>query len=183
MKGNSVPTACETDFDGEVEDYTIIVEECRPNTEVTATTFSLSVEEPNAVYQWIDCNTGAAIEGAVDQVFIPSQNGSYAVFVDANGCKDTSDCFVMQSVGIVNQIFANQVKIYPNPTQGKFTIDMGEIYEKVNVEVSDLRGKRVFTQVVSNERLVNVPLDQPAGVYLLKVEVNGKRGVFKIVKE
>ncbi|MCB0852617.1 MAG: hypothetical protein KDD63_10355, partial [Bacteroidetes bacterium] len=38
VKGNSVPTACETDFDGEVEDYTIIVEECKPNTEVTATT-------------------------------------------------------------------------------------------------------------------------------------------------
>ncbi|MEZ4847405.1 MAG: T9SS type A sorting domain-containing protein [Bacteroidia bacterium] len=105
------------------------------------------------------------------------------MFVDANGCKDTSDCFVMQSVGIVNQIFANQVKIYPNPTQGKFTIDMGEIYEKVNVEVSDLRGKRVFTQVVSNEKMIDVMLDEPAGVYLLKVEINGKRGVFKIVKE
>lgn len=52
-------------------------------------------------YQWINCQSGAAIPGAVDQSYTPVSSGNYAVITTTpNGCIDTSECvsFVMESL-------------------------------------------------------------------------------------
>lgn len=63
------------------------------DTTVTIGPYDLTSNESDAIYQWIDCNRDMLpIGGAIDQVFIPAEVGSYAVIVNDGGCIDTSDC-------------------------------------------------------------------------------------------
>ena len=55
---------------------------------------SLSADQDNANYQWLDCNNGnLPLEGETNQVFIPSTSGSYSLNVSNSDCNLTSDCF------------------------------------------------------------------------------------------
>jgi hypothetical protein len=72
----------------------------------------------------------------------------------------------------------NNIKIYPNPTTGKLTIDNEQLTIK-NVEIFDVVGKKQLS-------IINCPLSieidishLAAGLYLLKVD--GK--TFKVIKE
>lgn len=52
--------------------------------------------------QWLDCNDAMAIIGGeINQNFTAISNGIYAVQVTQNGCVDTSDCEVVNNVGII----------------------------------------------------------------------------------
>jgi hypothetical protein len=53
----------------------------------------LTANNINATYSWLDCNNNfSSLLGETNQTFNPLLNGSYAVEVTENGCKDTSIC-------------------------------------------------------------------------------------------
>lgn len=62
----------------------------------------LTVAEINQHYQWVDCSSSFDwIIGETNQSFTPTQNGSYAVIVDEGLCADTSACYNLTSVSLV----------------------------------------------------------------------------------
>ncbi|MCG9880998.1 MAG: T9SS type A sorting domain-containing protein, partial [Bacteroidia bacterium] len=70
-------------------------------------------------------------------------------------------------------------KIYPNPSNGIFTIENGQ--ENSEAIVYDLLGKIVFTQKLSNK--INIDLStQPKGVYFIKI-IGAKSESFKLILE
>ena len=74
----------------------------------------------SATYQWVDCdNFYSPIPGETDSIFVALSNGNYAVIVEQNSCIDTSACFFVSNAKIQDNQKA-QLKIYPNPNQGKF---------------------------------------------------------------
>ena len=102
-----------------------------PLPDVTVTQSGNQLTATNAgagvTYQWVDCdNSNAPVAGATSQVFDPTSNGNYAVEVTENGCSDISACFAISSIGIVENEFGSDLKVYPNPTNGAITIDVGE---------------------------------------------------------
>ncbi len=81
---------------------------------VQENTIYLSANANGASYQWLDCdNNFAIIPGAQSQTFYPAQNGSYAVVVQMNNCSDTSECYLIDELG-VSELAVNAL-IYPNP--------------------------------------------------------------------
>ena len=69
---------------------------------------TLASNESGAVYQWIDCDNGnATIVGEVNQTFVATVNGSYAVIVDNGICVDTSACILIDLTDI-NEIQKEQ---------------------------------------------------------------------------
>lgn len=48
-------------------------------------------------YQWFDCNTMSAIEGATGNTFDPEVTGTYAVAITLSTCVDTSACTFVQT--------------------------------------------------------------------------------------
>lgn len=48
-------------------------------------------------YQWFDCNTMTAIEGATSNTFDPVITGIYAVAITLSSCIDTSECIYVQT--------------------------------------------------------------------------------------
>lgn len=68
-------------------------------------------------YQWLDCDNGnSLIPGAQDSVFIPTQNGNYALAIANNSCLDTSICMNVNWLNNLppygNSIFLDGVSNY-----------------------------------------------------------------------
>lgn len=137
---------------------------------------SIEANAVSATYQWIDCSTGLPIDSAFSKVFVAQTNGSYAVVVTQNGCSDTSLCTQVNNVGLNNLVTSSNIKVYPNPTNGKLTID-AKNFE--GVEVYDVSGR-----LINKSELKTIDLEgQSKGLYLLKINANGTTQEFKVLKE
>ena len=148
---------------------------------VTANNNYLLANAASGNYQWINCSTNAAISGAVNQAFIPSANGEYAVIVTQNFCSDTSDCINFTTAGFDNLI-VQELEISPNPAQGYFQI--GLPFWAVNAELSmfDLTGKKVHSKIFTgNHTPVFLSENVHKGLYFAVINYNGNRAFGKIV--
>lgn len=95
-----------------------------------------------ASYQWY--NNGLIVNGATSQVFTPTTNGSYTVeIVDANGCSSISLPFNFLTVS-TNEFVMDDLKIYPNPNNGIFTIS-GSLSSKgiITIDLVNLLGEKI----------------------------------------
>ena len=138
---------------------------------------TLIAVESGAQYQWLDCGDSyGIIVSETGQSFIASSNGSYAVEITKNGCADTTTCYDINTVGLGNSFVLSKIKVYPNPTSGKLTID-AENYK--GVEVYDTSGRLIIKSALNTIDLE----EQSKGLYLLKVNANGTTQEFKVFKE
>jgi len=126
-----------------------------------------------ASYQW-NLN-GAAISGATNQSYIPTQGGSYTVTVtNSNGCTATSVPY-NYNVGVPNVPAQTAVAVYPNPANDQVHISASF---EVNVTITDLQGKTLIQQ----NKATNIDLKNlPAGVYLMQIR-NAENIMIKIEK-
>lgn len=150
---------------------------------VTNTSPTLTANQAGGDYQWINCPELTAIPGETNQSYTATTNGSYAVVVIANGCSDTSACEEITGLGFIENDFGSGCVIYPNPTDGKFAINLGEKYQSVRILVSDLSGKLILSEEHQAGQLFEMKLEEASGVYFLRVEAEGRRAVVRLVKE
>lgn len=74
--------------------------------------------------------------------------------------------------------------LYPNPNNGSFTIQMNGFSGDFEMNVYDMRGRRIFEKkTVSNGGvfLQNVSLNAQAGIYMIEMSSQGRRMVKKFV--
>ena len=110
-KYNAIPEQCETDYDGEVEDYAIVV---------------------------------------------------------------------MPALGIVENSFEIDPIIYPNPTDGNFSIDLGTNYESINIAITDLNGKIIQSKTYTQSQLLNIKLKEASGIYLIVIKSEDHKAVIRL---
>jgi hypothetical protein len=144
----------------------VLTEEPQIDVSTSLNMITISANQTGASYQWLDCNLGfSVLSGETGQSYTPLQNGSYAVEVTVGECSDTSACVNITSVGI-GSYFNSFVQVYPNPSDGHFTMYLPE---DADVTIYDLSGKvivsRKFLQGISNIDL----REMSAGVYLMKI--------------
>jgi len=153
---------------------------------------SLSIIEPiiasnafGAIYQWLDCeNAMALIVGATNQYYSVTQEGVYAVQLTQNGCTDTSACTPMNLQGLNTMVGNAKISLYPNPTDGLFKLDLGQMYNEITIKIADLQGREVKRQQVSNQQYLELELKEATGVYLVHVlSENEVISVIRLVKE
>ena len=146
---------------------------------------TISANMGGLTYQWLNCNDGyTAISGATAQSYSPVNNGSYAVEITQNGCVDTSAC---KTISIINTPEYNSfahVKVYPNPSQGMFNIDLDKEWESIHLAVTDLHGKLILQQELKHVSQAKINLkEQYSGLYLLTVQSKESKKVILLVKE
>jgi hypothetical protein len=73
--------------------------------------------------------------------------------------------------------------VYPNPTNGTFSIDLGDNYNLVTVSIIGLNGKKIQSNTYKNSQLLDFTLNEPAGVYLLIIESGDKKSTIQLVKK
>ncbi|HZH85985.1 MAG TPA: T9SS-dependent M36 family metallopeptidase, partial [Brumimicrobium sp.] len=123
-------------------------------------------------YQWVDCDNGfAPIPGEVSSTYAPVENGSYAVIINEGTCSDTSACTTINIMDI-NDESKNNLKIYPNPTNGMVNIDfMGNSIQST-IKVFDMTGKLVQEFKVDNQQQFHFFLKGESGIYVLEISSN-----------
>jgi len=146
--------------------------------------FTLQAMVSGASYQWMDCNNDyAPIGGANTQTFIPGLNGVYAVEVGMWGCKDTSDCVIISAYGLPENDFGNALKVYPNPTDGIVTVELGEAVEHLNVKVLNALGQIISEQIISTPGILTVETGLSPGLYFISIySRDGKMAKIKVLK-
>lgn len=131
---------------------------------VTIVDITMTSNQGGATYQWVDCNNGnSPIVGATNSSFTPIVNGSYAVEITIGNCTEISSCTAITTVGI-NELKANHIKIYPNPTSSTLTIETESAIESVHI--FSVNGKFVQSET-SNKFSVE---SLTTGVYLINVK-------------
>lgn len=134
----------------------------------------LSATTVNATYQWLDCDNGwAPIAGETNQTFTPTVTGNYAVVIDQFGCADTSGCHSVMVTGLAPLHSPFPVSVYPNPTQGSFTLNLGEEVQIVEIELFNAMGQLLSSETFIHQNTLKLSLPESKGIYFLRV----KRGV------
>lgn len=137
-----------------------------------------------ASYQWLDCdNAFAQLSADTNRTFVASSIGNYAVEVKENGCTDTSACYNLASLGILENDFDPDLLIYPNPTKGDITIDLGRIHESVKCILTDIIGNEIQSNTYTSSQMLNLTIESPAGIYFLMIQSGTRQAVIKLVKE
>lgn len=136
-----------------------------------------------AQYQWLDCDDGyIPLSGETGQSFSATSNGNYAVVVTENGCTDTSACYLVYDIGISGLSPEKSAIIYPNPTQGLVTIDLGKEREIVHLVLEDLSGKIIERNVLYSAELINFSLNVPDGIYIIRLITVNEEQIFRVIK-
>jgi hypothetical protein len=135
-----------------------------------------------SAYKWLDCDKNyAEILGEVNQFYSALLFGNYAVEVTTNGCTDTSDCINVVSSGINDFEFNKFTEVYPNPSNGVFTISSDLVLE--NIQVYDLFGQLALT-TKSNQNITMIDLSHlKNGIYILKADCYELSLTRKIIKQ
>jgi hypothetical protein len=155
-----------------------------PNVEITKNKTILTATQTEANYQWLNCNTNSIIANANAQNYTAKVNGNYAVIVSRLGCKDTSICLNINSVGIVeNETLV--LKVYPNPASRILNIITNNIIK--TVLIYNVTGELVKEQNFENVNLkkISLTIDNLAqGIYFVQIidEVNAKQ-TSRFIKE
>ena len=146
--------------------------------------FTITANATGANYQWIDCdNSNIPIPGETYQSFTASESGSYAVIVSENACADTSECINITVVGI-DQVDVYNINIYPNPSSGNFIIELGQVYNGIDVKIIDLYSQQILNHTYAHTNKIDLQLIGQAGIYFIELSTNGgKKVFFKIIKE
>jgi len=154
------------------------------NIGVTQTENTLSSDFGGLAYQWLDCdNLYDPISGATNQVYLPNINGNYAAEITQGNCIDTTICYSIANLGLIQNDFGSGLLIYPNPSEGNFSIELGVNYEDVSIRITDLNGRLIQNNKYNSGQLLDLKFEETNGVYLIIIEAEGKKAVIRFIKE
>lgn len=142
----------------------------------------LQATQSGATYQWVECSTNTPVAGATQQTFVPSQNGYYYLVITNGSCTDSSACWPAFPIGI-EESFASQILLYPNPNTGNFVINLGSTYSDVTIRITDLAGRLVYESIESSASTIPVQLDASAGSYIVSIMSGNNFATFRIIKD
>lgn len=106
-------------------------------------------------------------------------------YTDANGCQaGATDNVYVDACSGIETVAATSWSIFPNPTNGAITITTGdELDGDVIIEIYTADGKLIRSE--SKQRAKTLILDmtsEPVGVYVVRILVNDKVSVHRVVK-
>ena len=135
-------------------------------------------------YSWT--RNGAAFTGpgsTTDEITV-TENGTYKVVVTdpgATNCTETSnEVTISDFVGLnINEI--SKFTVYPNPNNGQFSIDFGNITNATRYEIIDAKGAVVTESLIENGNTTIVNINVMSGNYFVKVYTTDKIYVEPVV--
>lgn len=140
-----------------------------------------------------------SIGGSADEsgsYSIPLANGNIAMFCSSDSnisgdkgdnSRGLDDYWVFEAtpdiLGTVETTFASTVTAYPNPTQGKCTIDLGALHTEATVSIFNHLGQLISAETFYNEKRLTVEITGSPGVYIATIHTaEGRQAFIKITK-
>jgi type IX secretion system substrate protein/CARDB protein len=180
---------CTVEFEVIVETCTLII-----SADVTSTVegetdgiIEVNTENGNEPFSY-SINNGVTFQ--TSNIFDNLGAGDYTILVqDALGCVTTLEVTVLSTVGIDETTFGNSIEVFPNPTEGKFRINVKGIANAstINIRLIDASGR-----VIQRNRLVRYGevltgflsvRNFPVGIYFIEFEHSEIQRMVKIVRK
>ena len=130
----------------------------------------------DGTYQWFDCTLGQNIPNENSQIFIPTQNGNYAVIItNASGCVDTSVCVTIDVSSSQSIINPKSITVSPNPTSNIFYVY--GLTQPANYEIYSLQGLKISNGSVFDQSIQILE----KGIFYIKLMINNEIIVKKLI--
>ncbi len=84
----------------------------------------------------------------------------------------SEDAFVLKLDGATLSILESKillVSLYPNPSNGRFTIELGKLYQDVTVEISNVLGQEISSEKYASAKTIEKEITGVAGVYFVRI--------------
>jgi photosystem II stability/assembly factor-like uncharacterized protein len=115
-----------------------------------------------------------------------SENGLYTVGItDSHGCTSVSAAYNSTGcdLGLEAHTVVPAIRVFPNPTDGLFHVDLGQVYDAVEVHITDLQGREISSTFFVGSQELTLLLDAPAGVYIVTFYIAGDaQAVVRLIK-
>jgi trimeric autotransporter adhesin len=153
------------------------------NTNVLQNLNTLTAVATGLSYQWLDCNNNySVINGATAISYTPTVNGDYAVEITDGACQDTSICYAITQLGIDNN-FAGNVSVFPNPTNGNVLLNLGTTYTDVTISVSNVLGELITKESYTTAKEALVNINTAPGIYFITISTPLHSTRIKVIKQ
>jgi len=117
-------------------------------------------------YLWSTGDTTQSIQAS--PISVPSAILYWVDVADSNGCSSSDTIIVYFVIGIDETPDNHSIQIFPNPTTGKFYLEMQDHLMISNIAVFDLNGRQVYfdSEILSSEICVQ---GLEKGIYVIRV--------------
>ena len=149
-------------------------------------TLNAVVTPDNAVYKavtWASDNVAVAAVSTTG-IVLARAFGTATITATTAESGFTANCIVrveQPPVGIIEPVRSSPLQVYPNPTNGKLTLEF-ETAGGRSVTISDLSGKILLRQSINDQTMRMDISDYPAGAYLLTVNDGKQQNTTRIIK-
>ena len=89
---------------------------------------------------------------------------------------------IVESSLNIFEFINDEIKLFPNPTNGSFSVNLINDYDDIDITIRDLRGRLIESKSFKNTNLVQMEFDAVAGVYLIIIKINNNTRVTKLIK-
>jgi surface protein len=153
------------------------------NTSTTVNDLTITADEHDATYAWINCDGDHIIDGETAQSFTAKENGDYGVIISKNECVDTSECVAITTIAIVENTFTNSFQLYPNPTDRIVFIDFDVVYDEIQISIRSIDGKLFSNETYTHTKAIKFELEEEPGVYFMEISAGQEKAIVKVVKK
>ena len=150
------------------------------NTNVSQVGGVLTSEASAASYQWINCENNTPVSGAISKVFIPTDDGTYAVEISKLGCTELSECYDVTVLGFEDS-GKYDVSIYPNPVSEQMTIK-NTLGRELEIKIINTLGQELLQTTESNPLIQIDVRSLSNGVYFIHMKDQKDEFMRRIVK-
>lgn len=105
------------------------------------------------------------------------------------GVRGQKNVYNVEAVHLTNpsasvfEIDESDVNVYPNPTSGNLTIDLGALKGEVELTLRNNLGQTILSDYYNSGKIIHLDLDMSSGLYILQLENNGGIYTKRIIKE
>jgi len=151
----------------------------------TGSTATITATGNATSYTWSPAGSLSSSTGSVVAAS-PTVTTTYTVTGTLGSC--TAATSVTQNVslctGIANIVSSDEANVFPNPSNGVFTLAYGTTIDEVNVTIINALGQTVKTETAKNINQLSVDLTKMSkGVYYLKASTKDGSKLFKLILE
>lgn len=139
-------------------------------------TITLTAINPANSYSWSTGDTSATIS--------VTQTGNYSVTTtDFLGCEtDTSKMVFFEAcqVGLEESDLVNSFSVFPNPSNGKFTIlEVSQLGGKFDIKIINQMGQKVYEKLEISQQTCEIKVEE-SGIYFVEIQ-HGDYSIRKII--
>jgi len=135
-------------------------------------------------YSWSDGSTNPYLEITGNEAGVGYKTVSVIV-TDTNACNKLDTVIINIVPTTYTQPNENKstILIYPNPTDGLLSIDLGATCSAAEISITDLNGRIIQKEARHNSQILQINLDAEPGVYLGIIEYADKRVFIKLLRK